>query len=561
MAPGRAVRIWYGTGPKATDVTGGVGVSDARGTLSRRQLLRRAGGALLGGGAVGVYGRPLMQAFAAGGAGGPVRGGALKVATIGDPPTVDIHQTTAVIAEQVTQEVYETLFALDGNWTPQPLLAAGYSWSKDDLTLTIPLRGDVVFHDGSRMGADDVVASLNRWMRLSALGQTIRPKVKAVAARGSGTVLIGLTEPVGSLVASLANPNNMPAIMPKSLIDKFGDKPITTPVGTGPYKFVEWRPDAYIKVARFDGYKPVATRPSGYAGRRVAYLDEIDFLPVPESNTRVAGMQSGQYDFALQLPEDQYAQIKANPSLVPEIVKPYAWATFVFNKKKGVFTNQKARQGFLRALDLKPIMQAAFGPQEFWSIASPTIAYGAWTDNATGAGVFNHQDPAAAKSLVRESGYDGKPILFMVTKDYDFMYNSALVAKDQLAAAGFNINLQVVDWATLVQRRNNPDLYDVFTTGFVFSPADPTAQDVFVSDKWPGWWVSDKKDAALRRFTQTVDLAKRKAAWREIQALFYEEAPVVKLGDYFLLNVAQSRVKGFQNTPNLFFWNVWLARG
>ena len=523
--------------------------------LSRRELLRRAGGLVALGAAGGLASVWSERAAAA-----PVKGGVLKIATIGDPPTVDIHQTTAVIAEQVTQEVYETLFALDANWAPQPLLATGAAWSNNNLTLTIPLRQDVLFHNGTQLSAADVVVSLQRWMRLSALGQTIGPKVKQLTARDTHTVVVDLVQPVGSLVAALANPNNMPAIMPKKIIDQYGDKPITAPVGTGPYKFQEWKPDAHIRVTRFDGYRPLDTPASGYAGRRNAYVDEIQFIPVPESNTRIAGLQTGQYDFAIQLPEDQYPQIKANANLVPLIVKPYSWATFVFNKKKGLFINQKARMAFLKALDLKPIMQAAFGPQEFWSIASPTIAYGAFADDKTGANVYNHQDAAGAKSLLSESGYDGKPFLFMVTKDYDFMYSSALVAKGQLEAAGFKVNLQVVDWATLVQRRNNPDLYDVFTTGFVFSPADPTAQNVFVSAKWPGWWEDAKKEAALRQFTQNVAMDKRKAAWSQIQDIFYQDVPVIKLGDYYLLNVRQQRVQGFVNTPNLFLWNVWLTR-
>ncbi len=525
--------------------------------LSRRELLRRAGGLLTAGAAGGlsaVYTERPAAAQA------PRTGGILKIATIGDPPTVDIHQTTAVIAEQVTQEVYETLFALDGNWEPRPHLASGYSWSNNNLTLVVPLRSDVIFHNGLPLTATDVAASLGRWMRLSALGQAIAPKVKAVTARDAHTVVIDLNQPIGSLLAALANPNNMPAIMPKRIIDQYGDKPITAPVGTGPYKFQEWRPDTHVRVVRFNGYRPVEAPASGYAGSRIAYVDEILFIPVPEANTRLAGMQTGQYDFAIQLPEDQYPQVKSTPSLVPEIVKPYAWATFVFNKQKGLFTSVKARQAFVKALDVKPIMQAAFGPQEFWSIDSPTIGYGSFADNTTGARVFNHQDVAGAKALLQEAGYDGKPFQFMVTKTYDFMYNSALVAKGHLEAVGFKVNLQVVDWATLVQRRNNPDLYDVFTTGFVFSPADPTAQNVYVSAKWPGWWASEKKEAVLQQFTQTVAPDKRKAAWSQLQDIFYQEVPVVKLGDYYLLNVSQSWVKGFVNTPNLFLWNVWLSR-
>lgn len=528
------------------------------GGLSRRELLRQAA-TLAGLGAAGAL-RGALSAPVEAATEIPVKGGVLKVATIGDPPTVDAHQTTAIITAQVTQEVYETLFALDAAWQPQPLLAAGAHWSNGNLTLTIPLRTDVVFHNGAPMTAADVVASVQRWLRLAALGQTIAPGIRAVTARDAHTVIIDLHQPAGSLLSALSNPNNIPAIIPKSIVDQYGDKPISAPVGTGPYRFQEWRPDVHIRLVRFEGYRPVTTPASGYAGRRIAYLDEIRFIPVPEANTRMAGMQTGEFDFAIQLPSDLYAQVKANPNFVPLIVKPYGWPIFVFNKKKSLFANLKVRVAFLKALDNRPIMEAAIGPKEFWSVESPTIAYGAFTDNATGADVFNHQDVGAAKALLREAGYDGKPIRFMATKDYDLMYQSALVAKGQLEAAGFKVDLQVVDWATLVQRRNNPDLYDVFTTYAAFVPADPTAGNAFVSEKWPGWWADAKKDAALQQLVRNVAPEARRDAWSQIQALFYQDVPAVKIGDFYLLNVSQKWVRGFQNTPDLFFWNVWLAK-
>jgi len=206
------------------------------------------------------------------------------------------------------------------------------------------------------------------------------------------------------------------------------------------------------------------------------------------------------------------------------------------------------------------LMQAAFGPQQFWSVASPSIAYLAYADDKTGANVFNHQDVAGAKALLKDAGYDGTPIAWLTTHNYEYMYNASLVAKSQLEAVGFKVDLQVIDWATLVQRRARPDLYDVFQTGIGGIVAIPTAMDAFVSDKWPGWWSSAAKDAALAKFAGSVQLADRKAAWSEIQGLFYDDAVGVKVGDSYDLSAMQKRVQGYPNISYPPFWNVWLAK-
>jgi peptide/nickel transport system substrate-binding protein len=545
---------------------GVVDVSDA--TWSRRRLLR-SGGLAAAGVASGVGtaitgwmvgGDRDARAEAAPATGAPVRGGTLKVAQIGDPPTLDPMSSTTDVVATDTQTIFEGLFALDASGTPRPMLAAGAQWSNGNLRLTLPLRPGVVFHDGTPMTASDAAASILRWLKLAALGQQAAKVVKSVTASGDAAV-IDLTQPFGMLPAYLANPNNMAAVMPRTLIDRYGDKPIPTPVGTGPYTFKEWKPDAYLKLARWDRYAPRSDAPSGYAGRRVAYLDEIDFLPIPEANTRLAGMQSGEYDVAFSIPADQYAIVTATPSLAAAILKPDSWLIFNLNKKMRLFTDPKLRQAFRKALASKPIMEAAFGPQAFWSIASPTIAYLAYEDDRTGADVFDHQDVQGARSLLKEAGYDGTAVVWLGTTNYEFFYKAALVAKSQLEAVGFKIDLQIMDWATLVQRRARPELYDVFQTGMGGIPAIPTAMDAFVSGQWPGWWSDPRKDALIQRFQSSVALPDRKAAWSGVQRLFYDDAVAVKVGDYYQFYVAQKRVRGLTVVPYQPFWNTWIAKG
>lgn len=526
--------------------------------LAMTLLLSACGGGQRSGDAGGGSGAP-AAGNAPGSAAGPRRGGVLKVATIGEPPTLDIHQTTAVIVEQVTMNVFEGLFALDKDYKPVPMLAESYQYSNDDKKLTVKLRQKVPFHNGKEMTSADVVPSIERWMRLASLGKQVGPKVESVKAVDPYTVEINLKEPLGMLIPALANPNNGAMIYPKEVIDEFQDQHIKTPIGTGPYRFVERLPDRHVRLARFDSYAARSEPPSGYAGKKEALVDEILFIPVPESGTRASGVETGEYHFGIQLPQDEYARLKDNPNLEMLIVKPYAWATAVFNKKKGLFTDVRLRQAFNAALSMEPIMKSAFGDAAFWrldsSISPKETPWFGEFDN----GVYNRRDVNKARDLLAKAGYKGDPVRWVTTKEYDFMYKAAVVAKQQLEEVGFKIDLQVVDWATLVQRRGNPDLYDVFSTGFVYAP-EPTAQNVFLAPTWPGWYESPRMAEQLAIFARETDFARRKAAWDNVQKVFWEEIPAIKFGEYFLLNLKRKELKGFQNTPNVFFWNTWLER-
>ena len=138
------------------------------------------------------------------------------------------------------------------------------------------------------------------------------------------------------------------------------------------------------------------------------------------------------------------------------------------------------------------------------------------------------------------------------------MYKNALVAKQQLEEAGFKIDLQVVDWATLVQRRSKPELFDVFSTGFTFT-ADP-ALATSIQCNWPGGWCNEEKEKLLTEMVRETDAKKRKALIERIQAIFHEDVGRIKFGDYFSLDVIRKDLRGFRSTPELYFWNAWLAK-
>ena len=195
-----------------------------------------------------------------------------------------------------------------------------------------------------------------------ALGEDVHHRQAPLEDRGGGGgegPLHRRHPPEGAFgVAALrprAGPTTAPPSIPKEVIAAAGDGQIKEFIGTGPYRFVEHKPDRHIKVARFKEYSARAdASDGGYGGKRTAYADEILFIPVPDEAVRLAGVETGEYHYAQSIKADQYERVKGTPALEPGVVKPFGWITAVPNHKQGVMANKKVRQAFLAALDMDP---------------------------------------------------------------------------------------------------------------------------------------------------------------------------------------------------------------
>ena len=491
------------------------------------------------------------------------KGGVLKIGNLGEPPSLDPHWGTQTITEVLSNHIFEGLYALDEGYRPIPMLADGMpAISKDGLTYTIKLRKGVKFHNGKEMTSDDVVASLLRWSKRSTYGKSLWAQVADFKATDKYAVELKLKEKSAIVLVSLAVPNNMGAIYPKEIAEKFPpDQRATELIGTGPFKLAEWKPDQYIRMVRFDDYKPVSGKPSGYGGGKVAYVDELRWIPVPDAASRAAQLESGDLDVADDLVADAYDRLKANASVQPVLVKPYYWLVAVFNKKEGQMTNQKLRQAWQAALDIEPVMKTvAGGKAEFFRMDS-SLAFQelpSWHTNLKGL-PWNEHNKDKARRLLKEAGYTGTPIRFMTTQEYKWMYDFALVSKQQLEEVGFKIDLQVMDWSTLGQRRVQPKEYDVFTTG-MGNFFDPT-HHIYLTPTWPGW-TEDEQIATLQaQLARETDPKKRFALWEQMTKRFYEYVPVARYGDLFGLRGIRKNVKGFnEKTERPRFWGVWLEK-
>jgi len=486
----------------------------------------------------------------------PASGGILRAGMEAEPPTVDPHWTTASVTAQIVNHIYETLFTLDKDGNPIPHLVDKYTISPDGLVYTLDLRRDVRFHNGQPMTSEDVVASISRWGRVTAAGKTVFASVRSVEADGPNRIIIRLSGRWGPLLAALANPfRSIPAVMPAEVVREAGDGQVRRFIGSGPFQFAERVPDRHIRLTRFANYAARSEPANGYGGRRVAYLDEIQFIPVPEQPTRVAGLENRLYDFANDINPDMHARFKANPDF-QTFLAHVGWPIAMFNKKSGAFVDRTMRQAFLATLNMESLMRVAFGQPTFYRLTPSLMPEGAWYSEV-GKEQYNQANPEKARGLLKQGGYAGKPVRWITTQAYEWMYRIAAAARPQLEAAGFVVDIQVLDWATLVERRANPALYDIFSTGVV-NAAEPT-DDVYFSANWPGWWVDERKEALLKQLVQTIDYKERYKLWEDFQRYWWQEVPAIHFGQYSMMRVASTKVKDYSNLRMITFWNVWLA--
>ncbi|WP_152046330.1 ABC transporter substrate-binding protein [Aureimonas psammosilenae] len=485
----------------------------------------------------------------------PQRGGVIDVATIGEPPTLDPMASTADLVGIVSQHIFETLYTFGSDWSVVPLLAETLPEISDGgRVYTIKLRQGITFHDGSAMDSADVLASLKRWQATASRGQQAAKHIASIEAVDPATVRITLKEPFAPLLSLLAFNNSAAVVLP----EENAAVPMEKPVGTGPYKLGERRPDQYIQLLRFGGYKPRGDAANGYGGARHQYLDEIRFVPVPDPNTRVEGAVAGQFAYADSIPVESVGRLEGGKTEAVTL-RPFGWPVFVMNTKQGLLSDVAKRRAVLTALNPEDLLIAGFGSADFYAVDGSLYPEGYNWHSGEGVSAYGKGDPEEAAAALKAAGYDGAtPLRILTSRQYEFHYKMAEVAAEYLRQAGLQVQLDVVDWATLTQRRQDPALWDIFISHSPFLP-EPSLIGV-MQDSSPGWWVSDAKTKALEAFNRESDPAKRAALFGDVQKVFYDEVPAFKVGDFNAVAAKSPALHDVTPAPWPYFWNAWLSR-
>jgi peptide/nickel transport system substrate-binding protein len=485
-------------------------------------------------------------------------GGELRIAIGGEPPSLDLHQSTALVTVLIMGHVYELLFTWDDDFAVYPDLVDTYEVSDDGLLNTLNLRQGVLFHNGNELTADDVHASIDRWANVLGVGfgEDLMAATDEMRVVDDYTLEFEMNRPFGTFAVALARQSNACAIYPQEIVDEAGDGSINEFIGTGPYQFVEHIADQHILVERFEDYVPRDEEPNGYAGGKHGYLDQIRFIPVPDEAARVTGLQADDFDFLEAITTDQFEALEGDDTIVTELGPPIRYDLTVVNMDQGVLSDLNMRRAVQAAIDCEEVVTAAHGadyirldPGHMWQ---ETI----WHSTA-GEEKYNIGDPDLAAEYLEEAGYDGEVIRLMTTQEFMDLYYTGAVIAQQLEDAGMNVDLMVVDWATLVETQNDTSAWDLCTTWFGFR-VDPAQLHTLRCD-FAGRWCTEEKTELVENLLAETELDERVRIWEELQELAYEEVPFIKTGESMSLLAYQPRVQNLdliQLVPA--FWNTWI---
>lgn len=476
------------------------------------------------------------------------------VAFNAQPPSLDPLMSTANATQDIARNIFEPLVALDAEGEVQPVIASGWDVSDDGKKTTFELRRDVKFHNGNKVTAEDVAASLTRWIELSSMGTQFFEGATAEVV-DSSHVAVTTVRPMRTVLDLLADPGQPTAIMPANIVNDAPVEGITEFVGTGPFRFVEWRTDQYVELKKFEEYQPPSGEQSGLAGHREARVDvmRIDFVTDP--STRLAGLQTGEYQVATSIPYDSSELIERDTTL-QTVVKLTGFNGAVFNKKSGPMSNQLLRQAATAAMDIEAVQTAAYASPKFFDLEGGLSKKSNKLYSDAGLEHFNEHDLDKARALMKEAGYNNEPIRILTSREYEDQYNSAVVVEDNLKKAGFNASLLVTDWPTLLSTRTDENAYELFTTGWQVTNL-PT-QQVFFVKSWPGWTDDEQLTEYLNGITFAKDDEEQKEAARKLQERFYEYQPIIKYGNSKEILGASAQVEGlrFETGAGILLWDV-----
>lgn len=482
-------------------------------------------------------------------------GGEVKVAMSAQPPTLDVHLTTSTDAIDVAINIYETLVAQNSKQQAEPMLAETIEKSDDGLTYTFELRKGVKFHNEKEMTSEDVVASMNRWLEKSSRALLLLEGAK-FEATGDYTVEMKLQTPVTDVLDIMAGRGQFPAIMPSEVIASAKEDGVTENIGTGPFKFVEWKQDQFIRLEKFDQYTAAEGDSDGMIGDKTPHLDAVEFHIVTDSSTRLAGIQTGEYDVALNMPFDSYDQLMNTKNLNTFSSFDSGTINVAYNKKTGVMSNQAIRQAINEGVDANSIMLAAVGNEDLYKLDAGYMSPES-EDWATDAGSenYNQNDVEKAKKMLKDAGYNNEEVVVYSTKDYDHHYNAAVVLKEQLSQMGVNAKLEIYDWPTLLEKRSNPDNWDLLLvgTGYVTTPS----QLLVLNPTYSGWTDDEKITASLEEIRVAETKEDALTQWSDLQAYMWNDyVPHTLFGHYASIITTTDKIENVKILNTALLWNV-----
>jgi peptide/nickel transport system substrate-binding protein len=493
----------------------------------------------------------------------------LRVVMQSDLKILDPIWTTAYIVRNHGFLIYDTLFAMDETLQPKPQMVDSFSASDDKLTWTFTLRDGLKWHDGQPVTTADVLPSIKRFTDKDVQGGLLAKVTQEMKAVDDKTFRIVLKEPFGMLLQTLAKSSSVPLfIMPKRVAELPVSQQLADTTGSGPFIFKkdEWKPGEKVVYVRNPDYVPRKEPPSGLAGGKVAKVDRVEWVSIPDTQTAINALISGEIDMIEQPAHDLLPLIEKDKN-VEIVTLDKLGATYVlrFNWKQPPFDNPKIRRAAEYALNQVDFLKAAIGDPRYYKECRAVYGCGTPLESSVGMEDILKSNFEESKKLLKEAGYGGKPIVVLQTTDLNVLINLAPVAKNLLEQGGFTVDMQSMDWQTQVTRRAKKDPVDKggwnisMTGAAVVLLSDPIVNQYTEAsgDRAQFGWPSDEGIEKLRMdFLREADPKKQFEIAEKIQKRVLDLGVVVPLGQFVQPLARRKTVSGNIASPVTVFWNV-----
>jgi peptide/nickel transport system substrate-binding protein len=467
-----------------------------------------------------------------------------------DLRVIDPGFTPAYITRDHGYMVYDTLLATDSNLMVQPQMA-DWKISDDKLIYTFTLRDGLKWHDGTPVTAEDCVASLKRWSQSDSMGQKLMDFTASLEASDAKIITLKLKEPYELVLKSIGKPSSyVPFMMPKRLAETPVGKQIAEQIGSGPFKFVkaEFQPGVKAVYEKNKDYVPRKEPPSWTAGGKVVKVDRVEWITMPDAQTAVNALQSGDIDFMEITPFDLLPVLTTNKELKFETLNKLGMAAIGrMNFLHPPFDNIKVRRAAFMALNQMDVMDALVGDPAYYSLCGAVFVCGAPLATEEGSeSLVKGNGMAEAKRLLAESGYDGTPVVIMAPTDVVTLKAQPIIAAQLLRKAGFKVDVQATDWQTVVSRRASQKPpkeggWNLFFTNFTSFDLENPIGNLLINGKgknggWFGWPDDPKIDALRDAFARSSSPEEQKKIAAEIQQEVYDQVIYIPLGQYRVVN-------------------------
>jgi len=461
----------------------------------------------------------------------------LEFALQGNPDTLDPHKTSGTLTFQTLKSIYDTLVEPDPSGKLVPALAEKWEISSDGLTWTFTLRKGVKFHNGDTLRSEDVKATFERMMK----EETASPKVAdykaitAIEAPNDSTVVFKLSQPNSPLLATLAS--GWSAILPKSLIDA-GHDFANQPVGTGPFRLVEWVRDSRV----------VLEKNPEYWMKGLPKLDGVNINIITEQTVAVQGLLSGQLDVAYRIDPDAVAQLEANPDTKVETRLTALTLVMSINCSRPQLNDLRVRQAINHAIDKQKVLDTVYGGGE--PIGTFMDHDNAYYKDFTNLYPYN---PAKARQLLQEAGVGPERVFeLFLPQNYELHVRAGEMYQAMLSEVGMNVQIRLVDWSTWISDVYSKANYDLTAIGHTGKlDPDGTLGGYGIPEKRYVRWDNPRAAELIAQGAKVSGFENRKKIYDEALEIMAREVPFMFLGSNYEFNAMGNNVYDFRITPKL----------